>query len=302
MSKRESLTESMRRLSNIVNEAEQLNEDPRKWAADTIQGAGKTAAGVLGKTAGEFAANRLKAKRDKQVSNSSRRQHENLEALTNSFTRELGEDPAQWAGKLKDYFADLREKIEIYVYKRDLKHTSMYAFPSPEASAHSHMEAVMGAFDKDFDRLVKACRQYARDPYSVEPQKHLSKTARDILEKVTKERPAAPTLPANHLNAVYEALAITKDKNFVPTGALKVLGVIMLAFSSIVALQIEDDIRREREREARRERYLRNQAISQGRKDQDFYGSDDDAPLSQGEQGYRDQDLLWGDDDDPNKY
>ena len=44
-------------------------------------------------------------------------------------------------------------------------------------------------------------------------------------------------------------------------------------------------------------------ARRQVRKDQDFFGPDDDAPLSQGEQGYRDQDLLWNDDnEDTYKY
>lgn len=40
-------------------------------------------------------------------------------------------------------------------------------------------------------------------------------------------------------------------------------------------------------------------AAARGAEDQDFYGDDDDAPLSQGEQGYRDQDFFGADDDAP---
>jgi hypothetical protein len=52
MCRKETLTESMRRLSNIVNEAEQLNEDPKKWAADALQDAGKEVAKTVGGLAG----------------------------------------------------------------------------------------------------------------------------------------------------------------------------------------------------------------------------------------------------------
>jgi len=262
MTKKETLTESMRRLSDIVNEAEQLNEidfNPREIL--------KRGATAVGKKAGEWTANRLKAKRDKQVSSSSLRQHENLQALTKSFTRELGEDHSQWPGKLQAYFEKERIKLESRIYNMERKSNSIYSFPSQDGAAKMHKDAVMAKFDREVDKLLNACIEYARDPYSVEPQKHLSKAARNILEKVTVERPAAPTLPANHLNAVYEALAITTDKNFVPTGALQVLGFIMMIFTSVFMLQINDNSRREREKEEGRRRAERLQAIEQGARD-----------------------------------
>jgi len=226
---RETLTESMRRYSNIVTEAEQLDEGP-------VSAAFKLFAKALGK--------------NKQVGKSSLRQHENLQVLVNSFTRELGDDPSQWAGKLDAYFEDLREPTAEKIRKLELKYNSIYSFPSREAAARNYTTAVMGKFDKELGQLVEACRVYARDPYSVEPQKHLSKTARNVLEKVRRE---APTLPADHLNAVYKALAKAKDANFVPTETLKVLGWLMLVLTGMVFLRIHDDMRRERDRKERQQ-------------------------------------------------
>ena len=253
MTKRETLTESMRRLSNIVNEAELVNEIDIRDILTNPRKAAKNAASDVGSSVGKALRDKQLSKRDKQVSNSSLRQHENLQDLVNSFTRELGDDPNQWAGKLDAYFEDLREPTAEKIRKLELKYNSIYSFPSREAAARNYTTAVMGKFDKELGQLVEACREYARDPYSVEPQKHLSKTARNVLEKIKRERPAAPTLPANHLNAVYKELAKAKDANFVPTEALKVLGWLMLVFFSMVMLGINDDMRRERDRKARQQ-------------------------------------------------
>ncbi len=266
MTKRESLTESMRRYSNIVNEAEQLNENLFRIIDKLLRRMRQT-------------------KNADNIGKSSLRQHENIQDLVNSFTRELGDDPDQWAGKMEAYFAKIHEKTKQQVFDRSTKYTHgdparKYDPETQTRGANMRADAVIRQFEPEWNQLVEATRKYAQDPYSIEPQKHLSKIARDILEKIKEERPAAPSLPANHLEAVYEAIMLTKEENFFPYDALKVFGVIMaqitLLITGMVTLQVDHDRKREREREAGRERYLRNQGISQGRRDQDFYGPDDD--------------------------
>jgi len=90
MTKKESLTESMRRLSNIVTEAEQLNEDgPKEFVA-------KQAGSVLGpfaKILGGFFARHFKAADQRRVAGSTVRQYENIQYLAKSFERALGMIP-----------------------------------------------------------------------------------------------------------------------------------------------------------------------------------------------------------------
>lgn len=266
MSSRETLTESMRRYSNIVTEAEQLNEN-------------------LFRIIDELWSMMRKTKNADNIGKSSLRQHENIQDLVNSFTKELGDDPNKWAGKMEVYFAKIHEKTKQQVVdlSRRFDHgdpARKYDPETQERGANMRADAVIRQFEPEWKKLVEATREYAQDPYSIEPQKDLSKIARDILEKIREERPAAPSLPANHLEAVYEAIMLTKEENFFPYDALKVFGVIMaqitLIITGMVTLQVDHDRKFRREQEAGRERYLRDQGRSQGRQDQDFYGPDDD--------------------------
>jgi hypothetical protein len=235
MSSKETLTENMRRLSNIVNEAEQLNEDLRDKIGGGIQKAGKTAAGV----AGDLARNVNKAMRNKQVRNSSVRWHENIEDLAISFRRELGEDPDQWAGKLKDYFAGLRQGTVNKIFDKNYQKSTYDWHPHRKSFAHRRMNFVMGQFDEELDQLVKACAKYAQDRYSVEPKNALTKTARGVIEKVKKEMPYPiskykDTLgihPRDYLIALYQNLADATDARVLPNRIKKFLAGLMAYFA-----------------------------------------------------------------------
>lgn len=231
---RETLTESMRRLSNIVNEAEQLNEvDIKDLITKGIQGGAEGAASVLGR----FFARHFRAADQRRVAGSTVRQYENIQDLANSLARELGDDYSQWAGKLDDYFAELRQPTVDKIYDKNLDRMSGYSFPSPEQAAHRRMNLVMRQFDEELDQLVKVTAKYAEDPYDVEIKANFSstatKTAKSVLEKIRMERPAARFLPANHLKALYQEMANIKDNQVTPRRVRRFLAglVAFLAFA-----------------------------------------------------------------------
>lgn len=232
MSKRESLTESMRRLSNIVNEAEQLSEVD-------IKGAVADVAGKVAGVAGGLARDVNKAMRNRQVRNSSVRWHENIEDLAISFRRELGNDPSQWAGKLKDYFADLRQGTVNKIFDKNYEKSTYDWHPHRKSFAHRRMNFVMRQFDEELDQLVEACAKYAQDRYSVEPKNALTKTARGVIEKVRREMPYPiskykDTLgihPRDYLIALYQDLADATDARVLPNRIKKFLAGLMAYFA-----------------------------------------------------------------------
>jgi len=231
---RETLTENMRRLSNIVNEAEQLNEDGLK---DFVATKAAAALSPVSKTLGRFFARHFKAADQRRVAGSTVRQLENIEDLANSLARELGDDPSQWAGKLDNYFAELRQPTVDKIYDKNLDQMSGYSAPSPEAAANRRMNLVMRQFDEELDELVKVTARYAQDPYDEILKsifyKTATKTAKSVLEKIRRETPAARSLPANHLKALYQELAITKDDQVFPRRVRRFLAglVAFLAFA-----------------------------------------------------------------------
>lgn len=229
MTKKETLTESMRRLSNIVDEAEQVNEldfNPRKIAKD--------AAGALGSLAANIIKRHFKAAEKRRVAGSTIRQYENIQDLAKSLARELGDDPKQWSGQLNDYFAGLRQGVIDEIYQSNLAKGD-YRYPD---HAHRRMNLVMDKFDDELKEIVKVTARYAQDPYDVEMKafftRTATRTAKSVLEKIRNERPAARTLPANHLTALYKDLAKKIDDNVFQDIVKKFL----LGFMAFVTLAV----------------------------------------------------------------
>lgn len=230
MTTKETLTENMRRLSNIVNEAEQVNEldfNPRQIARD--------AAGALGSALAKYFKRHFDAADAKKLANSTVRQYENIQDLANSLERLLGKDPSQWAGKLDDYFKELRQITVDKLYDTNWsKSTSDFA-SDRHRFAHRRMNFVMDKFDKEFNDLIEATATYVQKPYNVEPKAifvvgdtvTITNTAKRILEKIRIERPAARSLPANHLEAVYKDLADAKDAEVLTNRVKKFLAGAM---------------------------------------------------------------------------
>ena len=260
MTKRETLTENMRRLSNIVNEAEQLDEvDIKDLITKGIQGGAEGAASVLGRFfARHFKAadQRRVAADQRRVAGSTVRQLENIQDLANSLARELGDDPSQWAGKLDNYFAELRQGTVDKIYDRNFDQMSGYAFPSPDQAAHRRMNLVMRQFDKELDELVKVTARYAQDPYDEILKsifyKTATKTAKSVLEKIRRETPSARHLPANHLKALYQEMANIKDNQVTPRRVRRFLAglVAFLAFAVYVEAN-KDEFEAEQEKRRR---------------------------------------------------
>ena len=232
MTKRETLTESMRRYSNIVTEAEQLNEIN------------------LLKLARSFFKMMKKTGREKQVANSTVRQLENIEDLANSFARELGDDPDQWAGKIDDYFRYIHTATKQIV--RD-KSAAFNHSVGQELGTNERVKLIMGRFNLEFKELVEATARYARDPYDIEPKTLFTKTAKRILEKIRREIPTAQSSPANHLEAVYKELMLEKEAKLLPTRVKRYLAGLMaflafVAYSEATGLKDKFDAEREEKR------------------------------------------------------
>jgi len=245
MTKRETLTESMRRYSNIVNEAEQLDElNPFKVAADAIS---------FGKKGLRTVADKMKNKgRKKQVANSPVRQLENIEYTAKSFERALGDDPNQWVGKIDDYFREVHTETKQIVIDRSA------AFDhgvGQEFGTDERVKLIMGRFNLEFKELVEDTARYARDPYSINPKTLYNKTKKRILEKIRTEIPTARSSPANHLKTVYRELMLDKESNLLPTRVKRYLAALM-AFLAFVIYAEATDL--EGKAKADREERLRN--------------------------------------------
>jgi len=232
---RESLAESMRRYSNIVTEAEQLDE--------------RTALLNLAKSFFKMMKNKG---REKQVANSPVRQLENIQDLANSFARELGDDPDQWAGKIDDYFRDIHTATKQTV--RD-KSAAFDHSVGQELGTNERVKRIMGRFNLEFEQLVENTARYARDPYSVAPKILFTKTAKRILEKVRREMPTAQSSSANHLEAVYKELMLEKEAKLLPTRVKRWLAALMAFFGFVVYAEVtgpsNDELEAEREKKRR---------------------------------------------------
>lgn len=249
MTKKESLTESMRRLSNIVTEAEQLNEDgPKEFVAKQAG----SALGPFAKMLGRFFARHSKAADQRRVAGSTVRQLENIQYLAKSFERALGDDPRSWSGKIDDYFHDIHMKTKQTVVDKSA------AFDhgiGQELGTNERVKLIMGRFNLEFKELVEATAEYALDRYSIEPRSQLSKTAKRILEKIRRERHLVQVRPANHLEAVYKELMLDKEATLLPTRVKRYLAFLMAFFAFVVFAEATD---LEGKAKADREERLRN--------------------------------------------
>jgi len=247
MSKKETLTESMRRLSNIVNEAEQVNEldilrNPRK--------AGKDAAEQLGGVFGRILKRHFRAADQRRVANSTVRQLENIEYLANSFARELGNDPDQWVGKINDYFADIHTQTRQIVVD---KSAAFDHGVGQQLGTDERVKKIMGEFNLEFEELVENTARYAKDRYSIDPKTLYSRTKKRILETIRREVPSARSSSANHLETVYAELMLDKEATLLPKRVKRYLAALMVLLGILVYAEANKE-----KYEAEREKKLRN--------------------------------------------
>ena len=232
MTKKESLTESMRRLSNIVTEAEQLNEEgPKEFVAKQAG----SALGPFAKILGGFFARHFKAADQRRVAGSTVRQYENIQYLAKSFERALGDDPNQWADKIDDYFKN------IHITTRQTVVDKSAAFDhgvGQKLGTDERVKKIMGQFNAEFAELVEACKEYALDRYSIEPRSQLSKTSKRILEKIRSERHVVQVRPANYLEAVYKELMLDIEATLLPKRVKRYLAFLMAFFGFVAYAEV----------------------------------------------------------------
>jgi len=232
---KETLTESMRRLSNIVNEAEQVNEldiltNPRK----AMKGAAERVGGVFGR----ILARHFRAADQRRVANSPVRQLENIEYLANSFARELGDDPDQWVGKIRDYFADIHTTTKQIVVD---KSAAFDHGVGQKLGTDERVKKIMGQFNLEFEELVENTARYAQDRYSIDPKTLYSRTKKRILENIRREVPSARSSSANHLEAVYKELMLDKEATLLPSRVKRYLAMLMVLLGILVYAEANKD-------------------------------------------------------------
>jgi len=270
MTKRESLTESMRRLSNIVNEAEQVNEiDILRNPRDAIKGAAKE----LGSRVGTELGKRFKGGQARP---------RKLQTIT--------------AAVLDDVMASVPVETAVKIDRMNRMGLSRDAKVKLMEIANQHLDKIVRSsssqaielvpqIKNDIKKVLKASIDADTDPETI------SKDMRKILRKY--EQNGDLSIQDIFEETKSQLLQKLADRNSAAFDAAGALGVSYYAAAGAAMIAVIYVGYNDPGAKARR----------QARKDQDFYGSDDDAPLSQGEQGYRDQDLLWNDDnEDPYKY
>jgi len=267
MTKRETLAENMRRLSNIVNEAEQLNEDgPKEFVANRVGSVLGPVATRAGKLARKF-----KPKRTPGLQNVT-------------------------AGIIDDVISTVPIETAIKIDRMNRMGLSRDAKVKLMEIANQHLDKIVRSsssqaielvpqIKNDIKKVLKASIDADTDPETI------SKDMRKILRKY--EQNGDLSIQDIFEETKSQLLQKLADRNSAAFDAAGALGVSYYAAAGAAMIAVIYVGYNDPGAKARR----------QARKDQDFYGSDDDAPLSQGEQGYRDQDLLWNDDnEDPYKY
>lgn len=259
---RESLTESMRRLSNIVNEAEQLNEDgPKEIAAKAL--------GPVANTAGKLL-RKLKPKRTPGLQN-----------VTAAIIDDvISTVPVETAVKI--------DRMNRMGLSRDAKVKLMEI-------ANQHLDKIVRSnssqaielvpqIKNDIKKLLKVSIDADADP------KTISKDMRKILRKYEQNGDLSiQDIFQENRSQLLQKLA---DRNSAAFDAAGALGVSYYAAAGAAMITVIYVGYNDPGAKARR----------QVRKDQDFFGPDDDAPLSQGERGAREQGLYDLDDNqDPFK-
>jgi len=275
MSKRETLTENMRRLSDIVNEAEQVNEidfdlrNPR----DAL----KTGAEAFGRELGK-AAKTVFSKKPKIPPVAQEITARIIDEVIDSVPVETAVkiDRMNRMGLSRDAQVKLMQIANSYLDEVDY-----YDYVDKKAVSRAR---------RDMGKLLKMTFDADIKPKEIS----------NLMLKILRGWEVDLKLPPNFTKELYRKAIYTyqeRIEEFDDKIALIGNVIILYHFAAVVTgitiWQIMD------------QHSPRNQEIRKGARDQGFlfYSPDDDAPLSQGEQGYRDQNLLWGDDnDDPNKY
>ena len=262
---KETLVESMRRYSNIVTEAQQLDEINPFRALDALDDLGKNAS-------------RLFSKKPKRTPGLQNVTAEIIEDVIASVPVETSVkiDRMNRMGLRQDAQVKLMEIANSYLDKINFR-DSPYIDLAVTWARNDMKDVLKMTFDAD-----------------VKP-KEISNSMLKVLRGYEEKLDLPPNFTRElYLEAVdqYQEKLLDFDYRanqfYVPMLIISSYGALIVAVASIGNIDYNSP---------------RSKAMRQARQDQDFYGADDDAQLSQGEQGYRDQDLLWGDDnDDPNKY
>jgi len=142
---KESLTESMRRLSNVVTEAEQLDE----------------ALGIF----------RIIQRMLKGAKHSSQGRLDDVNAIARSLRSELGNDPDEWADKIKFYFDDLRQATKPGLVDKFKDQGTIS--PAAKHMAGEQLDRV----DNELSQLADAVARFSRDPYDLDVSRDISKSA-----------------------------------------------------------------------------------------------------------------------------
>ena len=156
MTKRETLTESMRRYSNIVTEAEQLNE--LNWLRPLLRMLrGGSRAGPQGKIGGRV---------------STRHQLSDIDDLAKHFEREFGENPNKWH-QVADLYFDRFKSDELANMSR--------SGPSSQFRPQKTIET----WEKSFGNLIDAAAKVKRDPNDINLNE-VSKLGKEVLSQLKK--------------------------------------------------------------------------------------------------------------------
>ena len=269
MTKRETLTENMRRLSNIVNEAEQLDElNPFKVAKDVV-GLGKKGVDAL-----KGVANLGKGKTP-----STQTVRTALDNVTLIIDDVMASVPVETAVKI--------DRMNRMGLSRDAKVKLMeIANQHLDKIARKNSQAIelVPQIKDTVKKVLKASIDADADP------KTISKDMRKILSKY--ERNGDLSIQDIFQENRSQLLQKLTDRN---SAAMQAAPYIVMSYYAVVIATIITVINVGYNNPGAKAR-------RQVRKDQDFLGPDDDAPLSQGERGAREQGLYDLDDNqDPFK-
>lgn len=202
--KKESLTESMRRYSNIVNEAEQLDEGIFSLIQRMIKGGRHSSQGRL----------------------------DDVNAIARSFRSELGNDPDDWADKVKFYFDDLRQATEPGLI--DKFGDQIEVGPGKKILAREQLDRV----DQELSQLADAVARFSRDPYDLDVSRDISKSAAKAMAEL-RTIPGASA--SDDLKKLYQQMVDLKKPNRIVDVARNFFILYMTIMAMAVAASMTVD-------------------------------------------------------------
>ena len=205
MSKRETLTESMRRYSNIVTEAEQLDENIFRFILKMLS---------------------------KGARHSSQGRLDDVNAIARSFRSELGNDPDEWADKVKFYFDDLRQETKPGLIDKFGDQGNIG--PGKKILANQQLDRV----DRELTQLANALARFSRDPYDLDVSRDISKSAAKAMAEL-RTIPGASA--SDDLKKLYQQMVDLKKQNRIVDVARNFFALYMTILAMAVAASMTVD-------------------------------------------------------------